>query len=47
MISGFRYGFLGVSDSPVMVGAAGLLVLNLALCGACYALLKSGWRIKA
>ena len=47
VISGFRYGFLGVSDSPVMVGAAGLLVLNLALCGACYALLKSGWRIKA
>ena len=47
VISGFRYGFLGVSDSPVMVGAAGLLVLNLALCGACYTLLKSGWRIKA
>ena len=47
VISGFRYGFLGVSDSPVLVGAVGLLVLNLALCAACYALLKSGWRIKA
>ena len=47
VISGFRYGFLGVSDSPVMVGAIGLLVLNLALWGLCYSLLKSGWRIKA
>ncbi|MGI8705510.1 MAG: ABC transporter permease [Sphingomicrobium sp.] len=47
VISGFRYGFLGVSDSPVVVGAVGVLVLNLALCGACYALLKSGWKIKA
>jgi len=47
VISGFRYGFLGVSDSPVLAGAAGLLVLNLALCWLCYALLKSGWKIKA
>jgi len=47
VISGFRFGFLGVSDSPVMAGAAGLLVLNLALLAACYALLRSGWRIKA
>jgi ABC-2 type transport system permease protein len=47
VISGFRYGFLGVSDSPILVGAIGLLVLNLALFGLCYALLKSGWRIKA
>jgi ABC-2 type transport system permease protein len=47
VISGFRYGFLGVSDSPVVVGAVGLLVLNLLLWGTCYALLKSGWKIKA
>ncbi|MBA3836028.1 MAG: ABC transporter permease [Sphingomonas sp.] len=47
VISGFRYGFLGVSDSPVIIGAVALLVLNLALSGLCYALLKSGWRIKA
>jgi ABC-2 type transport system permease protein len=46
-ISGFRYGFLGISDSPILVGAAGLLVLNLALWGICYSLLKSGWKIKA
>ena len=46
VISGFRYGFLGLSDSPILVGAAGLLGLNMLLWAACYALLKSGWKIK-
>jgi ABC-2 type transport system permease protein len=46
-ISGFRYGFLGVSDSPLLVGAVTLLVINLVLWATCYALLKSGWKIKA
>ena len=46
VISGFRYGFLGVADSPILVGAIGLLALNIALWAACYALLKSGWKIK-
>jgi ABC-2 type transport system permease protein len=46
VISGFRAGFLGISDSPLWVGAIGLLVLNLLLWAACYALLKSGWKIK-
>jgi len=47
VISGFRYGFLGVSDSPIPVGAAGLLVVNIALWALCYSLLKSGWKIKS
>jgi ABC-2 type transport system permease protein len=47
VISGFRAGFLGISDSPLWVGASGLLVLNLILWAICYALLKSGWKIKA
>jgi ABC-2 type transport system permease protein len=47
VISGFRAGFLGVSDSPLWVGAIGLLLLNLALWGICYMLLRSGWKIKA
>ncbi|HJS40291.1 MAG TPA: ABC transporter permease [Sphingomicrobium sp.] len=47
VISGFRYGFLEVTDSPLMVGAIGLLVLNIALWALCYALLRSGWKIKA
>ncbi len=46
VISGFRAGFLGISDSPLLVGAIGLLVLNLLLWAACYALLRSGWKIK-
>ena len=47
VISGFRAGFLGMSDSPLWVGAGGLLALNLLLWAACYSLLKSGWKIKA
>jgi ABC-2 type transport system permease protein len=46
VISGFRAGFLGISDSPLWVGAIGLFVLNLILWAVCYALLKSGWKIK-
>lgn len=46
VISGFRAGFLKVSDSPLEVGAIGLLVLNLLLCALIYSLLKSGWKIK-
>jgi len=46
VISGFRAGFLGMSDSPLWIGAGGLLALNLALWAICYALLKSGWKIK-
>ncbi|HEX6784915.1 MAG TPA: ABC transporter permease [Sphingomicrobium sp.] len=46
VISGFRAGFLGTSDSPLFVGAVVLLILNIVLWAACYALLKSGWKIK-
>jgi ABC-2 type transport system permease protein len=46
VISGFRYGFLKVSDSPVAFGAALLLAINLALLALCYTLLRRGWRIK-
>jgi len=46
VISGFRHGFLGEADSPIYVGGIGLLVLNILLCAICYALLKSGWKIK-
>ena len=46
VISGFRAGFLGVSDSPLWIGAVGLLVLNVVLWAVCFTLLKSGWKIK-
>ena len=47
IISGFRYGFLGVADSPILVGSAVILALDIALALACYALLRSGWKIKS
>jgi len=46
VISGFRYGFLGTSDSPIVIGALGLLAVNVALWATCYVLLKRGWKIK-
>ncbi|URD61969.1 ABC transporter permease [Sphingomonas sp. KRR8] len=46
VISGFRYGFLQAADSPLWVGAIGLGILNLVLWALCYALLRSGWKIK-
>ena len=46
IISGFRHGFLGASDSPIMVGALALLAVNVALFVLCYALIRSGWKIK-
>jgi len=46
-ISGFRYGFLGEADSPVVVGALVLLAINIGLALLCYLLLKSGWKIKS
>jgi ABC-2 type transport system permease protein len=45
-ISGFRAGFLGISDSPLWIGGVGLLVLNVVLWAICYRLLKTGWKIK-
>lgn len=46
IISGFRYGFLGVADSPVWVGSVVILGIDIALGLACYALLRHGWRLK-
>jgi ABC-2 type transport system permease protein len=47
VISGFRSGFLGFADSPVVLGAVLLLVINIAMGGLCYALLRRGWKIKS
>jgi ABC-2 type transport system permease protein len=46
IISGFRYGFLGIADSPVMIGGIVVLVIDLVLATLCYRLLKSGWKLK-
>jgi ABC-2 type transport system permease protein len=47
VISGFRYGFLGLSDSPVTFGAGLLLAIDILLGIVCYALLKRGWKLKS
>src|SRR3546814_357001 len=47
VISGFRYGFLGVADSPIAIGAVALLAANVALGGLCYLVLKTGWKLQA
>lgn len=47
IISGFRYGFIGVADSPILIGSAVILALDIALALACYALLRTGWKIKS
>ena len=46
IISGFRYGFLGVADSPVLLGGAVVLGLDVVLGVLCYTLLRRGWKLK-
>ncbi len=46
VISGFRHGFLGQADLPIMLGATVLIAINVLLGVACYLLLRSGWKIK-
>ncbi|WP_313535666.1 ABC transporter permease [Sphingomonas sp.] len=47
IISGFRYGFLGVADSPILIGSVVILTLDVVLGLFCYALLRRGWKIKS
>ena len=47
VISGFRYGFLGAADSPVLFGAGLLLAINLGLWALCYLMLRKGWKLKS
>lgn len=46
IISGFRYGFVGSADSPIVVGGIVILAIDVVLGVGCYALLRSGWKIK-
>ncbi|WBH15937.1 ABC transporter permease [Sphingomonas radiodurans] len=46
IISGFRYGFLGIADSPVALGSLVILAIDVVLGVTCYMLLKRGWRLK-
>ncbi len=46
IIDGFRYGFIGASDAPLLPGAIALVVINMLLWFASVMLLRSGWRIR-
>jgi ABC-2 type transport system permease protein len=47
LISGFRYGFLGSADSPIVIGSIVVLAVDVVLFVACYVLLARGWRLKS
>lgn len=47
LIDGFRYGFIGYADAPLALGAALTGGLALALSYACWAMLKSGYRLRS
>jgi len=47
MIDGFRAGFLGLSDMPIMIGIMVLLGVNIILWGIAHRMLKTGYKIKS
>lgn len=47
LIDGFRYGFIGHHDAPLMTGALVSLVLAVVLSWACWAIIKSGYRLRS
>lgn len=47
LIDGFRYGFIGHHDAPLLTGALWSLAITLALCWGCWAMLKSGYRLRS
>jgi ABC-2 type transport system permease protein len=47
LIDGFRFGFIGHADAPLLLGAGLTGGLALVLCWACWAMLKSGYRLRS
>lgn len=47
LIDGFRYGFIGVSDGSIAIGAVMTAVLTVALFLLCLRLFQRGWRLKS
>jgi ABC-2 type transport system permease protein len=47
MIDGFRFGFIGHAEGNVWIGVAMSAVLTLLMSWACWAVFKSGWRLKS
>lgn len=47
VIDGFRAGFIGVSDGPLLAGGVALLIVNAVLWFVCYGVVKAGWKLRA
>ncbi|MEM9704859.1 MAG: ABC transporter permease [Pseudomonadota bacterium] len=47
LIDGFRYGFTGVAEAPILIGAATVLALNVCVGFGCLSLLRSGAKLKS
>lgn len=47
MIDGFRYGFIGQSDTDPMLGITVMAMVNLMLWAVCYRMFRSGYKLKA
>ena len=47
LIDGFRYGFIGHADGALGIAAVVSLFAAVALSALCWAVLRSGWRLKA
>jgi ABC-2 type transport system permease protein len=47
MISGFRYGFIGETDSAIGVGVAVVAALTLVMGAICWWLFQTGYRLKS
>ena len=46
-IDGFRYAFIGQSDSPLLIGGFFLLILNIILVYSTYLMFRSGYKLKS
>ncbi len=46
MIDGFRYGFIGQSDAPLMVGIVVLIATDVVLGAVCYVMFARGYKLK-
>tara|TARA_B100001123_G_C15265169_1_gene1008146 strand:+ start:1010 stop:1780 length:771 start_codon:yes stop_codon:yes gene_type:complete len=46
-IDGFRYAFIGQSDSSLIFGGIFLIILNLLLFFSCYLMFRSGYKLKS
>jgi ABC-2 type transport system permease protein len=46
-IDGFRYAFVGKSDSSLIIGGTSLIILNIILIYLCYSMFRSGYKLKS